>query len=214
MVAYASIDDLLPLFETPPKDTRQVRLEGLLEVATGELIGECGGRDYFRHPTAGARTWTIDGRGDDVLHVHEGLLELSLLEISLDAGLSFVELDPAHYQLLGARYTDGELPADGEPYFHVRLRRPPVGIYRCFPHGQSVIRATGVTGWAMPPRVLVESTAERARQLAYGDSTYSGSVPGPDEYAEGGAGGVSDRWPQLLWNFLRNERLRFYACSM
>ena len=213
MVAYASIDDLLPLFETPPKDTRRPRLEGLLEVATSELIGECGGRDYFRHPTAGSRTWTIDGEGGDVLHLHEGLIEISLLEISLDGGQSFIELDPAHYQLLGARYLEGELPGDGEPYFHVRLRPPPIGLYGCFPRGQSVIRPTGATGWATAPRVLVEATAERARQLAYADPSYSGSLPGPDEYSEGGQG-ASDRWPQLLWNWLRNERLRFYACSM
>lgn len=208
-VSYAVLGDLLPLFETTPNQSRFPRLDSLLQIATAEVIEQCGGRDYFRHPAVGTTTWVLDGiDGSDVLHAHEGLISVSLLELSFDGGLTYVPVTATDYVLRGDSPYLGEPPPAGEPYFHIRFTG--FGSYVVFQQGVQAIRLTGARGWAAWPTVLREATVERARQLAYAEGSYSGSAAGPTEY---GAPPAIDRfWPQSFWNWLTKERERFMGC--
>lgn len=208
MVAYAVINDLLALFETQPKPARQPRLESLLETATQEINGELG-YDYFRHPTTGTRTWTVNGDGRGILHLHQGIVELTAVEISLDRGLTYTALEATDWGPgWDAESTDD--PPEGEPWFHLRIL-PSSMDYRTFPSGFATVRLTGASGWPAIPLPLVEGTATRARQLAFGDSTYEGSVPSQDEF---GRPTVTARWPDATWKFMQREKQRFMPCSL
>lgn len=216
VVAYASLDDYNAILETKlmAGSPKAARIEDLLVVAAEELIAECG-RDFLRHPTSGSETFTIDGQGGNVLHFHEGLVGVDLLEYSDDRGASYIEFASGDWSLRGVDYSSSSAALPGEPYFHLVLN--PLSTTRTsFPRGQNVIRITGARGWAFPPRRLVEANAQRARQIAYGDATHAGSLPGPEEmnpydYAQRL---VSFRWPDVAWNFIRSHNRRFIPCSM
>lgn len=211
-VSYATMDDVLATFETPITDARKLRrLASLLGTATSQVIEACGHRDYFQHPATGTATWTMDGDGGDTLHLHEGLVSLSLLELSFNGGLTFVPVDAADYVLRGDSPYVAEPIPDGEPAFHVRFTG--FGKYVTFVPTIRAARLTGVRGWPAIPSSLVEATTQRDRQLAFASAGYSGGdAGGPDEY---GRISTTDRfWPQSLYNFLQAERSRFMACHM
>lgn len=213
--SYATLGDLLPLFETPPKASRYGRLNGLLRTATAELIAEMSGRDYFLHPASGSGTWyggpdrVTPRRGVTdygIIHVHEGLISLDTLEVSQDRGSSFTAATGTDYTLRGANPDSAEPVPDGEPYFHIIFTG--LGSIVGAPIGVNTLRFTGARGWPAIPRPVVEGVAERARQLAYADPSFSGSVTGPPEY---GAGAQPERWPQILYRWLESERHRFFC---
>jgi hypothetical protein len=209
--AYASLDRLLTLFETrPTHQARLDRLDQLLDVATAQVIEACGHRDYFRHPDTGSATWVVDGDGSDTLHVHEGLVALDALELSFD-GLSYIAVPATDYVLRGDSPWSAEPVPESEPFFHVRFTG--FGGYTNVPPTIRAARLTGARGWPAVPETLVEATAQRVRQLAYAEASYSGSaVGGPDGY---GAPVTTDRfWPQSLYNFLEADRSRFMACHL
>lgn len=213
--AYADLGDLLGVFQTSitgaaSGDARKLtRLNDLLVTVTDELVRECGGRDYFRHPASGTESWLQDGAGESILHVHEGIISLTTVEISFDQGISFLPVDASFYELRGSDPAKvGPIPA-GEPYFHIRLQ--PFGPYPLFLRGRSVVRLTGVRGWSSVPAALREGTVQRARQIAYNDPSYGGAIPGPDEM---GVGGAPERWPQITYHFLQAQTHRFIACSL
>jgi len=216
VTAYASIDDYNAILETPiaPDSAKAARIIDLLDVAAEEVNAECG-RDFFRHPTTGTETFTVDGHGGTTLHFHDGLISLDLLEYSEDLGVTFTEFASGDWSLRGDDYSSTAPALDGEPYFHVVLS-PASTTRTSFPRGQSVLRATGARGWTAAPRRLVEANAQRARQLAYGDQTYSGGLPGPEEVNPYGFAQpfVSFRWPQVVWNFMRAHNRRFIPCSL
>lgn len=203
---YATLDQVLALFETAPSISRQRRLAALLGTVTDEIIGEFDGRDYFQHPATGTETWYADGRGDRVLHLHDGLISLTTLEISLDLGQTFSVVPNTEYWLFGDNPQSAESIPAGEPYFHVILR--PFGTFYVFPSGPRLVRLTGVRGWPAIPTALSEGCAERVRQIAFADPSYQGSIPGDDDY---GRPVVTARWPQVLYNFLQSERERFWC---
>lgn len=210
--AYASLDRLLGMFETRPTQAARLdRLTELLGVATAQLIAEAGGRDHFRHPDAGSASWVIDGDGGDTLHVHEGLVALDALELSFDGGLTYVAVPATDYTLRGDSPWSAEPVPDGEPAFHIRFTG--FGGYAGVPPTVRAARLTGARGWPAIPEPLVEGTAQRARQLAYAEAGYSGSLAGgPDQY---GAPATTDRfWPQSTYNFLALERERFRGCRL
>jgi len=207
VVAYALIDDLLALFETEPKAARQPRLESLLETARDELNRELGGLDYFRHPTSGSRTWVVDGSGCDLLHQHRGLAEVTTVEISLDYGATYIALESTDWETIWDM-TGEEEPPDGEPWFHIRLL--PYATFRAFPKGPRTVRLTGASGWPVIPQALVEGNANRARQLAFADASYQGTVPADDAY---GQPIVTTRWPDVTWKFIQRESRRFAMCE-
>jgi hypothetical protein len=213
--AYATLDDVLKFFQTPPKTERQERLQDLLASAADELNDELK-RDFFRHPTTGEHTWTVDGRGwcpmgagAEILCLHRGVVSLSLVEISYDYGVTFTELAATDWALQWGAF-DSEAPPEGEPYFHLALLVS--GAYRTFPRGRGTVRLTGAEGFDTPPRALVEGNAERARQLAAADPLYAGTVSSPPD--EGGLPSVSTRWPDLTYRFIERWRRRFYACEL
>lgn len=209
---YASLEEVLATFETPITNSRKIaRLASLLGTATAQVIEACGHRDYFQHPVTGSATWTVDGDGGDTLHLHEGLVSLSLLELSFNGGLTYVAVDAADYVLRGDSPYVAEPIPDGEPAFHVRFTG--FGKYVTFVPTIRAVRLTGVRGWPSIPSALVEATAQRDRQLAFASAGYSGGdAGGPDEY---GRVSPTDRfWPQSLYNFLQAEHSRFMACHM
>ena len=211
VTAYAEIEDVLAFFSTAPVGKKRERLGGLLGTAAEELNEELK-RDYYRHPTTGDETWLVDGPDNEnsaLLHVHEGIVELSLVEISLDRGQTFVELE-ADGWLLKWDKDSLRTPPEGEPHFHVELR--PFAAYTTLPRGTGVVRLTGVRGWPRFPLPLVEGNAERARQIAFADPSYQGYVPTDgDAYGRPAASG---RWPDVTWRFIEREKRRFYACEM
>lgn len=208
--AYATLEDVIPLFETRPSDKRLARLEQLLTIATGQVIDECGHRDYFMHPGSGTATWTADGNGSSILHLHDGFVSVSLVEQSFDGGTTYVTVPSTDYMLRGDSPYSAEPVRTGEPYFHLVLTG--FGTYATWPPTFRSVRLTGVRGWPVIPSGLVESTAQRARQLAYSDAMYQGSNEGgPDDY---GTVQATRYWPQSLWNFLKAEHERFMGCSV
>ena len=211
-LTYASLDRLLALFETrPTQAARLARLGSLLGTATAQLIADAGGRDYFRHPSSGSATWVVDGKGTDTIHVHEGLVALDLLELSFDGGLTYVPVPATDYTLRGDSPWSSEPVPAGEPFFHVRFTG--FGRYTVVVPTVRAARLTGARGWPVIPEPLIEGTAQRARQLAFAEGTYSGSMAGgPDEF---GAPATTDRfWPQSTYNFLQLERERFMGCRL
>lgn len=234
-LAYASLDDVLATYETPITDPRSLRrMAGLLTTATNQVIEACGHRDYFRHPATGVTTWVMDGDGSDTLHVHEGLVRLDLLELSFDGGRTYVPVNglpgslsvPSDYVLRGdSPYVAEPIPGEDtyasgippsteaatEPYFHVRFTG--FGKYVTFVPTVRAARLTGIRGWPTVPTALVEATAQRVRQLAFGSAGYSGGdAGGPDIF---GRVSSTDRfWPQSMYNFLQAEHSRFMACHM
>ena len=203
--SYASLDRLLTLFETVPTQPRKLsRLGDLLGTATSQVIEACRGIDYFNHPG----TWIIDGNGTDVIHDHLGIVSLSLLELSEDGGQTWRAVASTDYVLRGTpAYHQRPIPV-GEPFFHVVFTG--YGSARSVPSGMAAARLTGVRGWPAIPEVLIESSAQRARQLAFASGDYSGSVGAPD--TGWGAMGTDRFWPQSLYNFLARERDRFASC--
>jgi hypothetical protein len=214
VTAYANRDDVFATYRTKPNEGLPgtsdlvVRLESLLETSTAELIRELGGVDFFRHPTTGSATWLADGDGTPLLHVHRGIVALEKVEISIDYGLSFLELDPASYVLQWGAY-GSEPPPDGEPWFHLRLL--PYVSYPVFPRGTGLVRLTGASGWPAIPRGAVEGVAERARQVAMAGSSLEGSPPADPEF---GTPSVYARWPDITWKLIKAERRRFYGCEL
>lgn len=201
--SYATLARVLTLFETSPNVSRQRRLAEALGTATDELIAECGGRDYFRHPASGSSDWTVAPWDVDgaILHVHDGIVALDELRI----GTTVI----TDYALRGSGPREQLSVGDNEPPFHIELLG---GL----PRDAAQITWTGAKGWPVIHDALAEAAAARARQLVYGDASYSGSVPGPDEYndAMGGRGSIyaSERWPQVFYRFREREKHRFTAC--
>ncbi len=207
--SYATLAQTLALFETAPNVARQLRLAAALGTAANELNRECG-RDYFRHPASSAddatNVWYADGKGLEYVCVHQGIVGLSKLEVSWDLGITFSEITSANYWLTGADPNSTEPVPTDEPYFHARLG-PASGLL-VFPTGPRTVKLTGASGWGTPPPALVESNAERARQIIYADPSYMGALPSDEAY---GAITVPAVWPHVLYRFLERERSRFFC---
>lgn len=211
-LTYATVDQVLALFETPITNSAKIaRLTAAIGTATDEIISFFDGRDFFRHPTTGTETWLAseaecDGR---ILHVHDGLVTLTKLEVSLDRGTSFTEIASGNYVLRGSGPHQAVDPAGNQPAFHVELTGLTNFAWIGFPRWPQSVRLTGARGWPAIPASLVEGCTARARQLAYADPSYAGSNPGPPEY---GIAPSADRLPSVLYRFQEGERRRFDAC--
>lgn len=201
--SYASVDDLLLAMRQNISDSRflanaQVRLEE----TTRDLIREIG-YSFFRTPE---ETHRYHGTGDHRLHVHEGIVSLTTVEMQLTPGGSFVALDPTDYYLEGQ--PDETYRRPGEPFFHIVLEQ--LGTYRTFPKVRRGVRLTGVFGW---PAVLSDHRAANiawARQKLAADPSLPGGPIGPEEM--GSPVGV-DRWPRAVYDLVNTEAERFW-CSL
>lgn len=205
-LAYAEREDVLSLMGQRPTDAAKLeRIDALTATAAEEITRELG-RDYFRWPALEAEDDVVrilDGSGTDELHFHFGLIEVTTLEVRRSITSSWETVSAADYELLPRN------PAPGRPYDHIRLLG--AVTWSTFPSGVALVRITGVTGWSTPPRALVESNAQRARQLLYADPSYAGATLGPEE---AGRPLGPDRLPDVLWRFQSDETQRYLGCSL
>jgi hypothetical protein len=210
---YATSEQVLAIFETPITSAAKIaRLDSAAITASEELDKELGGRDYRRHPALEADDATsefyADGDGSGILCVHQGIPAAPVkLEVSWDLGQSWAEVASAGWWLAGSDPYSSEPIPDGEPWFHVRMH--PWAGAPVFPRGTRTVRITGAYGWPAVPATLVEACAQRARQTAFGDAAYEGSIPSDPAF---GPQSASGRWPHAFYRFLERERSRFF-CS-
>ena len=201
--AYADLDDFTSGFEgVAPGSARTSRILDVLDQASDMLTAEIGW-DFFRHPAvSGTEVRVFDGPGGSVLHVHSGIVSLSLVEIAHGSDLAYTSLAAADW------YLEPLAPEPGEPYDHVRLAEG--GAYGTFPAGQRRVRLTGAFGYAAVPGVLRTGTVALARQLYRADSTMPGGMAGPDEWAT--AGSTMPRgWPDQAYRALARYRHKFFC---
>jgi hypothetical protein len=205
--AYASIDDYLLTISTIPADTRRLAaIERALATTREELDAEIR-RSAFRWPQTGTETWIVHGNGTGYLHVHEGLVSVSLIEVRLSTNGTWESLDADDWWL------EGELPGEvsvpsGESYFHIRLSDE--ATYTAFPHGEQRVRITGARGYTRPPLRWVQANIALARQRIAGDVSFGGAQAGPPDM---GSPTVPQRLPDAVWRLKVAESRRFMTCS-
>jgi hypothetical protein len=203
--SYADVDDVLIAMRQNITDTRWLaNLQKRLVETTRDLTRELGGYTFFR---SGTETRRYHGKGRHRLHVHEGIVSASLVEIQPTTGGSWVELESDDWYLEG--YPDQDFVADGEPYFHIVLEAD--ATYTTFPTTRRGVRVTGVFGW---PAVLPDARAANvawARNKMAADTTVPGGALGPEEL---GSPVGADRWPRAVYDFIMAERGRHHACSL
>jgi hypothetical protein len=203
--SYATLDEMLLTHRQSVTDTRVLnRYEKVLREVTRDLIREVG-YDFFRHPQSGTETRTYHADGSNLLHVHEGIVELAGVEIRTETNGTWIPLD------VGSWFLEAELddlnPAPGEPYFHVRLSD--VATYTTFPKLKSAVRLTLAWGWPAVPADAVEAAIAWARQRVGWDPTQPGGAAGPDDVRSGFG---MDRMPDQVYRFLLQERRRHLEC--
>lgn len=204
--SYATLDDLLLTHRQAVTDTRVLnRYAQVLRETTRDLIRELGDVDFFRHPQAGTEQRILHGAGGDVLHVHEGIVDLSTVEIRTEFGGSWIALDAADYSL-EAELDEPNIPP-GTPAFHIRLS--PTGTYTAWPKLRSAVRLTMAWGWPAVPADAIGANLAWARQRIGWEPSQPGGTPGPSEY-QGGMSG--DRLPDQVYRFLLQERRRHIEC--
>lgn len=204
MTATASVDDFRLTFDGPaPGLDRNSAIQAALDAAEAQIVGPQGvGWDFARHPADGEEVRLLDGRGTRTLHVHSGIVAVSLVEIAAGGGT---------WAALGADdwFLSPAVPEPGEPFTHVVLAdEAPVGA---FPAGRRNIRLTGAFGYASPPPTLVPAEVALARQLYRSRSTTPGGMAGPDEWSDA-ATAVPRGWPDETYRFVQGYRSRFVGC--
>ena len=203
--SYATLDELLLTHRQNISDTKTLnRYEKVLREVTRDLIREVG-YDFFRHPESGTETRTFYGNDADVLHVHQGIIDLTGIEIRTETGGTWIALDSTDWDLEAE--LDDPNPVPGEPYFHVRLNG--TGSYSKFPKIRQGVRLTLAWGWPAVPLDATEAAVAWARQRIGWDPSQPGGAPGP-EGLQGGLG--SDRMPDQVYRFLLQERRRHLEC--
>ncbi len=203
LAAYADLDDFLAGFEgATPAASRTSRILDVLDQASEMLTAEIGW-DFFRHPAvSGTEVRVFNSAGGSVLHVHSGIVSLSLVEIAQGSDLAYTSLAAADW------YLEPLAPEPGEPYDHLHLAEG--GAYSAFPTGQRRVRLTGAFGYAAVPGVLRTGTVALARQLYRADSTVPGGMAGPDEWATPGS--VMPRgWPDAAYRAINRYRRKFFC---
>ena len=203
--SYASVDDFLLRVPQIPTDTRRLAAiaEALAE-ARERVDGEVG-YDAFRHPQTGTEARIFHGNGTNLLHVHQGIVSITTVEIRLSTGGTWIALDADDWFL---EAQPGELWAKaGEPYFHLRLSD--LSSYTTFPKGENRVRLTGAFGWARPSRRHINANIDWARQDLASSSSFAGGPVGPDEL---GRPVGPNRLPDSVWRLKLAESRRF-SCS-
>ena len=201
--AYADLDDFLAGYEgATPAASRTSRILDVLGQASDMLTAEIRW-DFFRHPTvSGTEVRVFNSPGKSVLHVHSGLVSVSLVEIALGSDLAYTSL------AAGDWYLEPLTPEPDEPYDHIHLAEG--GAYGTFPKGQRRVRVTGAFGYAAVPGVVRSATVALARQLYRADSTMPGGMAGPDEWASPGSA-MPRGWPEAAYRALRQYRTKFFC---
>ena len=204
--SYASIDDfLLEVGAIPPDTRRLAAIEKALVEARERLDLEVG-RDAFRHPQSGTEARLYHGNGENVLHVHEGIVSLTSVEVRTETGGTWTTIATADWWL---EAQPGHLSVRaGEPWFHVRLSDG--ADYTTFPRGEHRVRLTGAFGWARPSQRHIGANIDLARQQIAADMSFPGGTVGMGEL---GAPQGPTRLPDTVWRLKLAESRRF-QCSI
>ncbi len=203
--SYATVDDLLLRVPTIPTNSRTLAaIERALVESRERLDGELG-YDYFRHPQSGTEQRIFHGSGTNLLHVHQGIISLTTVEVRLSTNGSWIALDADDWWL--EAQPDELWPKSGEPWFHVRLSD--LATYVTFPPGENRVRLTGAFGWQNTRR-FVEANIAWARQQLAADLSFPGGVVGADEL---GRPVGPNRMPDAVWRLKLAESRRFLRCS-
>lgn len=204
--SYASIDDfLLEVGQIPSDSRRLAAIERALVEARERLDLEIG-YDAFRHPQSGTEVRTYHGNGLPVLHVHEGIVSLTSVEVRTQTAGTWTTIVAADWWL---ESQPGQLtPRPGEPYFHVRLSD--AANYTTFPRGENRVRLTGAFGWARPSQRHIGANIDLARQQIAADMSFPGGTVGQGEL---GAPVGPTRLPDTVWRLKLAESRRF-QCSI
>lgn len=198
--AYATLDDLLITMGQPIDDTRfHANAERRLREATLDLDREIG---YSALHWTGTKI--LNGNGKNLIHVHDGIVSLTGIDIRLYTSAAWT---PLQAQDTGW-FLEGALNdpnADNGIYYHVRLSD--LATYVEFPAVHQGIRLTGTFGGDTEARRA--ATVAWARQrLALDPATAGGVLSGPEDL--GGAVMV-DRWPRAVYDLIAAERHRFWC---
>lgn len=206
--AYASLDDVLLQIGTIPADSRRLAaIEKALAATAEELNAELR-RTAYRRPQAGTETWIVHGDGSNYLHVHEGIVSVSTIEVRDATNGTWIALDADDWWLEGETPGMVSIPS-GESYFHVRLSDQ--STYTHFPKGEQRVRFTGARGYARPPLRWVQANIALARQRIAASFTYPGGQAGPQEL---GSPVGPQRLPDEVWRLKLAESRRFMACGV
>jgi hypothetical protein len=207
-VSYATVNDVQAELSRVETDQRALsRISSALTATTDRLIHELG-FDFFKHPDVGTETRLFDGRGHALLHVHSGLVSVSLIRIRVGRTSDWVSLAATDYDLEAqAAANPNQTTAVTEPFDHIRLNG--TGSYSRFPKGKRLIEITGVFGWPAIPRIAIEANVDWARQTIAADRTYPGGVISPDE---DGRMILPPRAPDIIMR-LRQWALYRFACD-
>lgn len=205
-MAYATIDELLASYpaSTRPDETSNAdqiaelttQLEDVSDALTDEIS-----IDFYRHPADAYdpdEERLFDGKGSHRLHVHEGILELAVVEIRSARNADWTVVDEDDYVLV-AMYGRQGRPAD-----HVDF------LNRRWPRGPETVRLTGTFGFETVPPAIRRATIAWARQGVSGSDTFSGGIVGPDEL---GRPVGPNRMPDLTYRVVERERRRYMSCG-
>jgi hypothetical protein len=211
-VSYATFDDLDLGLSKPETNERIInRIESALVGTTERLTQELGGMDFFRHPAdpdADDEVRLFNTNGGSTIHVHTGIVSVSLIRIRDSRWSDWVEFDPTDFDLEAWASADqAQATATTEPFDHIRLNG--TGFYFYWPRGQRLVEITGVFGWPAVPQRVIDANVDWARQAIAADRTYPGGVQSPDE------AGIPQLFPRLpdsvyrlkLWSLAR------YSCA-
>lgn len=207
MATYATLDQLLasyPVSTRPDYDDDQlVELQNQLQEVTDAITDEVS-FDFFRHPETDydpAEERLLDGKSRSRLHVHEGIIELELVEVRDHPTSAYVELDADDY-VLHAMYGRQGRPAD-----HVDLTRRGRTVWPC---GPDAVRLTGTFGFPEVPGPVRRATIAWVRQGISGSDSFSGGQAGPDEF---GRVVATNLMPNLVYRLFERERNRYMGCA-
>ena len=204
--SYATVDDLILRAPTIPTSSRMLAVLERALVESRERVDAELGRDCFRHPQSGTEARIFHGKGGNLLHVHQGIVSLTTVEIRLSTNAAWTALLAADWWL---EAQPGDLwPLAGEPYFHVRLSD--AATYTTFPVGENRVRLTGAFGWARPSHRHIQVNIDWAHQQIAADPSFAGGPTGPDSL---GRPVGPNRLPDSMWRLKLAESRRF-ACSI
>jgi hypothetical protein len=200
--SFASFEQLLLTYRNPDAITGDAALEArcrdALDEATADLIREIGW-DYFPHAST---TWIEPGEQGPTLHLHAGVVSLTLVEIDETGAGTYTALTAADWYLAPVK-----LPTARPTYTHLQLA--PYGAYSWWPTHDRAVRLTGVPGFASIPVDVAAATVASARVKLAADPTWPGAPIVPEALNEPVSTG---RMPEATYRLLVYERQRFMAC--
>lgn len=210
--AYATPDRLQLRVPTRPGERSTDRLARYeLALLDGrerldEALGVQG--QFFRSPQTGAdEVRVFDARGDGVVHVHAGILEVNGVRVRLSPTSGWTTYSAGDVALeYWADAGNHATPPDGEPYDHVVVTG--AGSLLAWPNGRASVELTGAFGWPRIPRRAANANIDWARQALAADPTFAGGTVGPSQL---GAPVGPNRMPDSAWRLATDMSRRFWC---